>query len=60
MTIDEALKLIQADIDDKNVEWTSPLGEAYKMSFEALKVLKNNREGKIHSDFDLLAGETNK
>jgi len=37
MTIDEAIKLIQADIDEQNVEWDSPLGIAYKLSFEALK-----------------------
>jgi hypothetical protein len=40
MTMDEAIKLIQEDIDDESVDWDTPLGEAYKMSFEALKLLK--------------------
>jgi len=39
MTIDEAIRLIQEDIGDEDVDWNSPLGEAYKLSFEALKVL---------------------
>jgi len=45
MTIDEAIKLIQADINDEDVEWDSPLGRAYKLSFEALKDVKKNRQG---------------
>lgn len=41
MTLEEAIKLIQADIDDEHVDWDSPLGTAYKISFEALKRLQN-------------------
>lgn len=43
MTIDEAVKLIQADIDDEDVDWDSPLGRAYKLSFEALKLISQER-----------------
>ncbi|GAI63967.1 unnamed protein product, partial [marine sediment metagenome] len=51
-------KLIQADIDDEDVEWDSPLGRAYKLSFEALKRLVAWRND---NDEDLLwdlPGET--
>jgi len=44
MTIDEAIKLIQGDIDNEDVEWDSPIGRAYKLSFEALKRCKRARE----------------
>jgi hypothetical protein len=37
MTLDEAIILIQADMDDEDVDWNSQLGRAYKLSFEALK-----------------------
>ena len=57
ITIDEAIKLIQSDIDDESVEWNSPLGEAYKLSFEALKRVKSHREYKIPSSAILLPGE---
>jgi len=58
MTIDEAIKLIQVDIDDENVEWDSPLGRAYKLGFEALKRHRNDRDdGTIDFD-DFLPGET--
>ncbi|MBA7711499.1 hypothetical protein ES703_120465 [subsurface metagenome] len=40
MTIDQAIRIIQKDRDDEAVDWGSPLGEAYKLSFEALKDLK--------------------
>lgn len=40
MTKDKAIKLIQKDIDDEDVDWDSPLGSAYKLSFEALKRCK--------------------
>ena len=58
MTIDEALKLIQEDIDDKDVEWNSPLGKAYKLSFEALKHIKRDRELPHNPNHPLLPGET--
>ena len=44
MTLDKAIELIQADIDDEAIEWDSPLGRAYKLSFEALKRTKKERE----------------
>jgi hypothetical protein len=57
MTIDEAIKLIQADIDDKDVEWDSSLGEAYKLSFEALKRIKVLRASELASPRTRLPGE---
>ena len=53
MKLEKAIKLIQADIDDEDVEWNSPLGRAYKLSFEALK-----RIIEFHEDDELLPGET--
>ena len=58
MTIDEAIKLIQADIDDEDVEWSSPLGEAYKLGFEALKIIRHIREIDIPCSIGTLPGET--
>ena len=58
MTINEAIKLIQADIDDEDVEWDSPLGEAYKLGFEALKRFQDWRFVKSHLASELLPGET--
>ena len=58
MTIDEAIKLIQKDIDDENVAWDSSLGIAYKLSFEALKEVKKARAGDPALDGELLPGET--
>ena len=58
MTIDEAIKLIQADIDDEDVEWNSPLGEAYKLGFEALKFVKRLRTHDDDFVIIKLPGET--
>ena len=58
MTIDEATKLIQADIDDKDGEWNSPLGEAYELSFEALKWVQKERPNLYGKYPPLLPGET--
>jgi len=58
MTIDEAIKLIQEDADDEDVNWDSPLGRAYKLSFEALKEVKKARYGDPALDGELLPGET--
>jgi len=58
MTIDEAIKLIQADIDDDDVDWNSPLGEAYKLGFEALKAEEKRRRFAIPDRANLLPGET--
>ena len=58
MTIDEAMKLIQADIDDENIDWETPLGEAYKLSNEALKREKTWRRVGVDTDAQLLPGET--
>ncbi|GAI91505.1 unnamed protein product [marine sediment metagenome] len=57
-TLKEAVKLIQADIDDEDVEWDSPLGRAYKLSFEALKRIKTYRLSKGWRPSILLPGET--
>lgn len=58
MTTTEAIRLIQKDIDDEDVDWDSPLGEAYKMSFEALKDLKAERNVLIGLGKRMLPGET--
>lgn len=58
MKLEKALKLIQADIDDKDVEWDSQLGEAYKLSFEALKCRKYQSEQTSKWADILLLGET--
>ncbi len=58
MKIDEALQLIQADINDKDVDWDSPLGKAYKLSFEALKQLKELRSHGLKTAAPTLPGET--
>ncbi len=58
MTIDEAIKLIQSDIDDQEVDWDTPLGGAYKLSLEALKFIKGLHDtGAMPSNARLL-GET--
>ena len=58
MTIDEAIKLIQADIEDENVDWDTRLGHAYKISFEGLKHYKLAKQlGDVPQAF-LLPGET--
>lgn len=58
LTIDEAEKLIQADIDDESVEWDSPLGKAYMLSFEALKRIKKLRGYSMTQVDTRLPGET--
>ena len=58
MKIDKAIELIQKDIDDKDVDWNSPLGKAYKMSFEALKRLQEARKKVYFTSRMLLPGET--
>jgi len=58
MTIDEAIKLIKKDVDDEDVEWNSPLGEAYKLSFEALRQIKQIRVYAKELYLPLLPGET--
>lgn len=58
MTVDEALKEIQADIDNEDVEWDSPLGRAYKLSFEALKRVKEHRAEFGNIPYINLPGET--
>ena len=57
MTIDEAIKLIQLDVDDEDVAWDTPLGEAYKLSLEALKQVRKERTGYETYAPDLLPGE---
>lgn len=54
MIIDEAIELIQKDIDDENIDWDSPLGRAYKLSFEALRKYQGDKKvGCIRSDYFL-------
>ncbi|MBA7642046.1 hypothetical protein ES703_49732 [subsurface metagenome] len=60
MTLEEVIKLIQADIDDEDVEWDSPLGRAYKLSFEALKRHKALQESPYYTRLGPLPGETEK
>jgi len=57
ISIGKAIKLIQADIADESVDWNSPLGEAYKMSFEALKREKYMRETYPKTPYSPLPGE---
>lgn len=57
MKIDEALKLIQKDIDDKDVDWESPLGKAYKLSFETLKHMQHDHRSSVPWNKPLLPGE---
>ena len=57
-TIDEAIKEIQADIDNEDVEWDSPLGRAYKLSFEALKAVKDLRNAGLWPLTKILPGES--
>ena len=57
MTIDKAIKLIQEDIDDEDVEWNSPLGEAYKLAYEALKRVKRTRNKRFPILGEELPGE---
>ncbi len=58
MTIAEAIKLIRADVDDEDVEWISPLGKAYKLSFEALKRVRELRRNGKPDRYSILPGET--
>lgn len=58
MKLEEATELIQKDIDDKDVDWDSPLGKAYKLSFEAVKRLKAQRNWIYGDSRVLLPGET--
>lgn len=58
MRLDEAIGLIQADIEDEDVDWDSPLGEAYKLSFEALKRCREAMVNKTIWDYRPLPGET--
>ena len=60
MTINEAVRLIQADINDESAEWNSPLGDAYRLGFEALKRVNGQREwGLRHAVIYIaLPGET--
>ena len=58
ITIKKAIEIIQLDIDDESIDWTSPLGKAYKIAFEALKRITAWRND---NDEDLLwdlPGET--
>lgn len=54
----EGIKLIQSDIDDKTVDWDSPLGQAYKLSFEALKTVQAERTIYGFKRWRRLPGET--
>jgi len=58
MNLEEAIKLIQADIDDEDVEWDSPLGRAYKLGIEALKAVRSARATNYWTPIPLLPGET--
>lgn len=58
MKLEEAKKLIQAEIDDEDLDWESPLGEAYHLAFEAVKVVIRSRQGDPPLDGELLPGET--
>ncbi len=47
MKTKEALQLIQEDRDNEDINWDSPLGRAYLLSFEALK----RHHGRQHLTF---------
>ncbi len=58
MNVNDAIKLIRANIKDEKVEWDSPLGRAYKLSFEALKRVRDQRKFKLSKHVKLLPWET--
>jgi len=58
MNLPKAIELIQLDIEDENVNWNTPLGEAYKLSFEALKRVKDMRISPCTTADELLPNET--
>lgn len=60
MNIEKAIEIIQADINDKDVDWDSLLGRAYKLSFEALRRMQDARHHPFLFNVDLLSGETEK
>lgn len=58
MRLDKAIEQIQADVNNEDVDWDSPLGRAYKLSFEALKFKHEWDMGRIFPNNHLLPGET--
>jgi len=58
MLLDEAITLIQADINDASVDWNTPLGTAYKLSFQAANYIQLARVCDPHSVPQRLYGET--
>jgi len=58
MIIDEAIKLIQEDIDGNYYEQDSPLEKAVKLGIEALKRIQMNRIWPEVYHGGLLPGET--
>ncbi|MBA7532640.1 hypothetical protein ES705_24866 [subsurface metagenome] len=58
MTLDKAIELIKADIGNEDIDWGSPLGEAYTLSFEALLRIQDRRADSNGKLGPLLPGET--
>lgn len=58
MKLEKAIELIQSDINDEDVDWNSPLGKAYKLSFEALKRMINQEKNACYYIGQPLPGET--
>ncbi len=58
MELTEAIRLIQEDINDVKVDWKCPLGQAYKLSFEALKRHRDRDYLRYLQMHEPLPGET--
>lgn len=58
MKIDEAIKLLQQDIDDGYFESESPVEDAAKLGIEAMKREQHRRKYDIHLPIELFLGET--
>lgn len=58
MKLKKACELIQEDIDDEDIDWDSPLGKAYKLSFEALTRQRDREHITFSGMLMPLAGET--
>jgi len=58
MRIDEAIKILEVDIDGGYYGDNSPQEEAAKLGIEALKEIKRVHQGEAWHDGELLPGET--
>lgn len=58
MTIDEAIRLLQKDIDDGYFESESSVEDAAKLGIEALKLVKELQHHPYYNKVSKLPGET--